>query len=266
MNDLKAWEKKLLERLFGMSSGYVLDFTNSTFAEFFREHGVDIYAEKYAFNGDSKAKRLRAFWEVEPNHLVADVLSALLDYWQSISSNSGEQDLKLAQQCREIAQRLYTLQHPSLDDVRTIAVVFDMQYLAQQVSRMEQSIESDPALAIGTAKELVETCCRTILKERGRPVEGTPDIPTLVKTTLKELELIPESIPEHTKGRDIIKRLLSNLASIVQGLAELRGHYGTGHGKEASAESLRPRHAKLAVGAATTLATFLFETHKEKEM
>ena len=46
-------------------------------------------------------------------------------------------------------------------------------------------------------------------------------------------------------------------------LAELRNLYGTGHGKDGKAQLLMPRHAKLAVGAATTLATILFETHKE---
>ena len=64
-------------------------------------------------------------------------------------------------------------------------------------------------------------------------------------------------------GSDIIKRLLSNLGTIGNGLAELRGLYGTGHGKHGKTSGLSARHAKLAVGAATPLATFLFDTHKE---
>ncbi len=41
-----------------MAIGYVLDFTNNTFAEIFRVT-VEIYTydEKYSFNGDSKANR-----------------------------------------------------------------------------------------------------------------------------------------------------------------------------------------------------------------
>jgi hypothetical protein len=35
-------------------------------------------------------------------------------------------------------------------------------------------------------------------------------------------------------------------------------------GKAAGAKGLGPRHAKLAVGAASTLAVFLAETHNEK--
>ena len=42
----------------------------------------------------------------------------------------------------------------------------DPGYVAQQITRMEAAVASDPALAIGTAKELVETCCKTILSER----------------------------------------------------------------------------------------------------
>jgi hypothetical protein len=61
----------------------------------------------------------------------------------------------------------------------------------------------------------------------------------------------------------VIKRLLSSLATIANGLAELRGLYGTGHGKHGKASGLSRRHAKLAVSAAATLATFLFETHNE---
>jgi len=71
-------------------------------------------------------------------------------------------------------------------------------------------------------------------------------------------------VPEKSKAAETIKRLLSNLATITQGVAELRNHYGTGHGKPAGAKGLQSRHAKLAVGAASTLAVFLAETHNER--
>jgi hypothetical protein len=91
MSSLKAIEKRVFEDLFGMGSGYVLDFSNNTFAEFFRETAnIDIYTDKYAFNGDSKAKRLRAFWEIEPDVLVGKVLSGLLEVWHYKTSRKGQ--------------------------------------------------------------------------------------------------------------------------------------------------------------------------------
>lgn len=137
-------------------------------------------------------------------------------------------------------------------------------YTARQITRMESSIYDDPGLAIGTAKELVETICRTILAERAVHLEGSPEIPQLVKATFKELDLVPEDVPDRAKANDVIKKLLSNLATVAGGLAELRNKYGTGHGKEARAKGLGPRHAKLAAGAASALAVFLLETHEEK--
>ena len=108
---------------------------------------------------------------------------------------------------------------------------------------MESAVSNDPGLAIGTAKELVETCCKTILTARAVEFSKSADIPELVKLTAKELDLTPAAIPEHAKASETIKRLLSNLASISQGVAKLRNHYGTGHGMAAGAKGLQPRHA-----------------------
>jgi hypothetical protein len=154
-------------------------------------------------------------------------------------------------------------QIPLISTIKESAVTFDAKHLRDQIRRIEASIESDPSLAIGTAKELIETCCKTILSERGLPVSGSPEISALTKDTLKALKLVPEGISEAARGSDVIKRLLSNLGTIGNGLAELRGLYGTGHGQHGKSGGLRPRHARLAAGAAITLATFLFETHQE---
>lgn len=140
----------------------------------------------------------------------------------------------------------------------------DAGYVAQQITRMETAVQNDPGLAIGTAKELVETCCRTILTERGVEIPRNPNLPKLVKLTSMELELTPADIPAQAKAAETIKRLLSNLATITQGITELRNQYGTGHGKEATTRGLTSRHAKLAVGAASTLAVFLVETHRAR--
>ena len=149
--------------------------------------------------------------------------------------------------------------------VETLKQHFDAaDYVATQITRMEAAIYEDPGLAIGTAKELLETICRTILEERNVDVRRSSDLPQLVKQTAKELQLTPDEISEQAKAVDTIRRLLSNLAAITSGVAELRNKYGTGHGKHAEYTGLRPRHAKLAVGAASTLAVFLLETHLER--
>ena len=153
---------------------------------------------------------------------------------------------------------------PGIKTAREILNGTDLSYVLQQITRMEAAVNNDPDLAIGTAKELIETCCKTILSERGIEPPRNADIPKLVKLTSRELKLTPDDIPDRAKSSDTIKILLSNLAAITQGIAELRNRYGTGHGKNARSKGLGPRHAKLAVGSASTLAMFLVETHREK--
>lgn len=150
---------------------------------------------------------------------------------------------------------------PALTAAKEITQGLTADYLNQQITRMESAIHADPALAIGTAKELIETCCKTILYERSKPVDDNWHIPRLVRATLEELQLVPESIPKDDATRQSVRRTLGNLAQLAQGAAELRNLYGTGHGKDAASPIPPPHHARLAVGAASTLVVFLFETH-----
>ncbi len=263
MSALSIADRRNLETFLGMSGGYVLNFSDRTFSDFVLEAvGLDIHAEKYTADGTSKAKKLRAFWRLETDYTVGKLLLALIDHEASLNAAPDSDAMALVNKCRQIATRLLA-GNPSLNPLKEHAKALNANHLAEQIRRLETSVESDPSLAIGTAKELIETCCKTILAERGKPVVGTPDISTLTKQTLKELKLVPEGIPDAARGADVIKRLLSNLGTIGNGLAELRGLYGTGHGKHGSATGLSARHAKLAVGAAATLVVFLFETHNE---
>lgn len=263
MSRFSMVERHQLEKLLGMSSGYVLNFSDRTFGEFvFEAAGVDIHDEKYTTEGTSKAKKLRTFWKLESDYLVGKLLLALIEYDSTLTYERNADSKALEENCRQIAMRLLAGK-PSLDPLKAHAAILDANHLKEQIHRLEASVDNDPSLAIGTAKELVETCCKTILAERGKPLVGTPDIPTLTKATLRELKLLPEGVPDSARGADVIKRLLSNLGSIGNSLAELRGLYGTGHGKHGKASGLNARHAKLAVGACATLAIFLFETHKE---
>ncbi|MBM0740873.1 abortive infection family protein [Phormidium sp. CLA17] len=155
---------------------------------------------------------------------------------------------------------------PGITSAKATLSGTDVGYVSQQITRMETAVNNDPELAIGTAKELVETCCKSILNECNVSFSKNDDLPKLVKLTVKQLELTPEDIPDKVQASDSIKRLLSNLATITQGIAELRNHYGTGHGKLNASKGLQPRHAKLAVGAASTLAVFLSETHNVRKL
>ena len=101
MSSLTGAEKKCLEAVFRMNGGYVLDFSDSGFAEFFDSYGVEIHGSKYQDKGTSKAKNLRAFWDKEPDELVGQVLLDLLDVCEILG-----RDQVAIEKGRAIAARL----------------------------------------------------------------------------------------------------------------------------------------------------------------
>jgi hypothetical protein len=136
----------------------------------------------------------------------------------------------------------------------------DLGQLRLNIRRMRSAVAEDPALAIGSAKELVEATCKAILAELGEEVPEDDDLPTLVHRVASTLELLAKDVPAERRGAQSIRKVLGSLSQIVQGVAELRNLYGSGHGKSPAHRGLSPRHAKLCIGAASTLAIFLMET------
>ena len=148
---------------------------------------------------------------------------------------------------------------------KTVADALNAGWMAKEIERLENAVDRDPALAIGTAKELVETCCKSILTKRGIPFTKSDDLGDLTKKLTKELQLVPEGITDATKGAENIRMILRNLTQLTNNLAQLRGLYGTGHGRDGQHRGLQPRHARLAVASAVAFIDFVSETFRHRE-
>ena len=107
MSSLTAAEKLHLENVLNMDTGYVLNFTNATFGQLFGSYGVDIHNARYEIYGTSKAKKMRAFWEKEPDVLVGRVLAEMLDTYVAQCDSDGCVPVSTSiRKCREIVARL----------------------------------------------------------------------------------------------------------------------------------------------------------------
>ncbi len=151
---------------------------------------------------------------------------------------------------------------PHLDQAKRVAERLTGPYIAQQIKRLQEAAAADTELAIGTAKEFLESICKTILTERGAPPSKNEDLPALVRATVKSLAIVPPELSSQVQSEKTVTVLLNNLGSIGHQLAELRNQFGTGHGRSTDHVGLPARHAKLAIGAAATLAVFLYESHE----
>ena len=78
---IRTIDMRLIDDLFGMGDGYVLNFSNRTFAAFFTEElSINIDDPSYAAEGTSKAKRLRYFLKISDSAVRVRTLLALWEY------------------------------------------------------------------------------------------------------------------------------------------------------------------------------------------
>lgn len=111
MSSLATTDKQVLEKLFQMGGGYVLNFSDRTFAEFFRDDiGVDICDKKYNYASGSKANRMRGFWQAADDALIAKSILRLLAYIDTQIAigrlNRPDFSDELIQRAKNIASRL----------------------------------------------------------------------------------------------------------------------------------------------------------------
>ncbi len=93
MPNLRSIDMLLVEDVFEMHGGYVLNFSDRTFANFFAEElNLDIDDPVYAKNGGSKGKRLRCFLQSVDKATVIRTLKALWEYREAIRLRSAQED------------------------------------------------------------------------------------------------------------------------------------------------------------------------------
>ncbi|HEY9229902.1 MAG TPA: restriction endonuclease [Gemmatimonadaceae bacterium] len=78
---LRAMDMRLIDDLFEMGSGYVLDFSDRTFGEFFQQElAIDIDHPRFRAEGTSKAKRLRYLLKISDPSTRVRILNTLWEY------------------------------------------------------------------------------------------------------------------------------------------------------------------------------------------
>ena len=125
MAKLKETEKLILEKLFDMQGGYVLDFSNSKFQQFiYNTFKIDIYSSKYSVYGDSKAKRLRAFWDLEKDNTIGKLINELIEVWETEKAlknkSLSEPEKNLRDKAQNTANRLLGKQNKTTNKEETV--------------------------------------------------------------------------------------------------------------------------------------------------
>jgi hypothetical protein len=229
MSSLRLTDKAMLERFFGMKSGYVCDFSDRTFAEFIQEStGIDIDAEEYAQNGTSKANRLRTLWSKESDQLNTKLLDDMLGYWrtQKILSNNGvgltAQETILYEECAKVLSRLR--ETADTQDITALTPNSDDSDFASLASSIQASIKQGKAnealdrLHTFLVKYVRELCRRhSISHDKNTPLHG------LFGQYVKHIER------QGLITAEMSKKIIKSSIQILESFNKVRNDYSFAH-------------------------------------
>lgn len=216
-------DRQIVEEAFNMGAGYVLDFSDRTIAEFFQDEvGVDLYDARYDFNGSSKAKRLRAFFEVEEERLVAKALRALWAHRELLRPYASSPDHeRLRALVFGLVERLEgTLELPLMDAIERFKVDETLEELIDGINRDIGANKPHVAL------DRLHTYCMKkfshLLDQHGVPWTVEEPLNSRVGKYVKELER------QHPL-QDMTKRILKSSIGVFDRFNSVRNNKSLAH-------------------------------------
>ncbi len=136
---------------------------------------------------------------------------------------------------------------------------FSVAEVEDEFGRAVRFIDSDPPGAVTAACAIIEALCKHYIAEEGLELPTAQTVKPLWQVVSKHLKLSPDRVED-----DDLKRVLSGLSSIVDGLGAFRTHAGSAHGQHKRTYKVAPRHARLVVHAAHSLCLFIIETWRAR--
>lgn len=260
MVTLKQSESRIIDEAFGMRGGYVLNFSNATFAEFFEdEFDINIYDEKYSYNGGSKAKHLRAFIETEDTHIVSEVLRALWRYRERSPDFQNQFSITLSGQNIDGKTALFDLLN-RIEGGKFVARTDVLERfktdetLDELITAIERDIQVHKSAA---ALDRLHTYCMKkfayLLNEGGEDCRHEDALHSRVGKYIKLLQ------KEH-HIRDISKRIIKSSISIFEEFNHIRNNESFAHDNDL----VDMAEARFIFDSITSILRFIKTTEAEK--
>ena len=229
MSDLTNTEKHKLERALDMASGYVLNFSNRTFEEFILDSvDIEIYDQKYDYGSGSKANRMRALWDLEPNHVVAKVLGDILDKWtecnqKKYNPSTDEYEVpRFPDDCVKIVERLKS--HSPVPEIETLKPnVNDRDFEALSRSVKEYIKRNEPETGLDRLHTFVVKYVRNLCINHGISVEREKPLHSAFGEYVKFLRA--DGVIE----TDMAERILKSNISILDAFNKVRNEHSQAH-------------------------------------
>lgn len=131
----------------------------------------------------------------------------------------------------------------------------DIPSLDQEFTRALSNVDSSPREAISAASNILESVCKIYIEELGLDMPTKQDLKPIWTVVRKNLGFDPSIIVDQD-----LQVILTGLFAVVDGIGALRTHASSAHGSGKRQYKVEPRHARLAIHAAHTVALFVLES------
>jgi len=136
----------------------------------------------------------------------------------------------------------------------------DYAAIDREFQRALDNVEADPREAISAASNIIESVCKIFIEDEGLEMPAKQDLQGVWAVVRKHLGLDPSTLSDKD-----LQQILTGILSIVHGIGSLRTHASSAHGAGRTTYRLEPRHARLAIHSAHTVALFVLESWQEKK-
>lgn len=135
----------------------------------------------------------------------------------------------------------------------------DMPSIEAEFNRALSNIGTNPREAVSAACNILESVFKVLIEDEGLEMPQKEDLSGVWRVVREHLGFSPGDLADND-----LKKILTGLLSIVDGIGAFRTHASSAHGQGRKMYKLKPRHARLAINSAHTAAMFVIETWDEK--
>jgi hypothetical protein len=136
----------------------------------------------------------------------------------------------------------------------------------RDIEAIEANVEAHPHLGLGLARELLQSCCNTIERERGDAIDYDAPLPQRAKKLIDRIMFGFSGHPDQQTIEEHLTALVGSLNGAVRALSQLSNIPGLRHGGDANWTGPARRHAMLLAGAVDALSAFLFDSHRAESL
>ena len=218
MSDLTAMERLKLQKALRMGGGYVLNFSNRTFAEFvLLSTGIEIYGPAYEKDDGSKATRLRTFWTRESNYAVGKLLGNIFEAWEELGESAPPPE-----DCIRIVRRLK--ESAPVPDMEVLNPILEEKVFEALAKSIRESIEhNEPENGLDRLHTYLVKYFRVLCKDHGISTERDKPLHSLVGEYIKALR------SEGKIESEMTERILKSSISIMEAFNKVRNDKSFAH-------------------------------------